>query len=105
MSDFVRVCSASDVPDPGKEVFELEDEFVVLFHVQGKFYALDDCCTHDGGPLGEGVLEGHKITCPRHGAQFDVRTGEVLSMPATRATNVHQVRVEGDDVLVKLSQP
>ena len=56
MSDFVRVCKTSDIPDPGKAVFEVEDRFVVVFHVAGQFYALDDCCTHDGGPLGEGEL-------------------------------------------------
>ncbi len=105
MSDFVRVCKVSDIPDPGKEVFEMEDEFVVLFHVDGEFHALDDCCTHDGGPLGEGILEGFKITCPRHGAQFDVRTGQALTMPAVRSTACHEVKVEGDDVFIKLNEP
>ena len=61
MSDFVRVCKVGDIPDPGKQVFEVGERYVVLFHVDGRFYALDDVCTHDGGPLGEGFLEGSRL--------------------------------------------
>ncbi len=103
MSEFVRVCQVSDVPEPGKRIFEVGEDFIVLFHVNGKFYALDDCCSHDGGPLGEGLLDEFTIICPRHGAQFDIRTGEALTMPAVRPTRSHEVRVDGENVLVKLS--
>ncbi len=103
MSEFVRVCQVSDVPEPGKRILEVGEDFIVLFHVNGKFYALDDCCSHDGGPLGEGLLDEFTIICPRHGAQFDIRTGEALTMPAVRPTRSHEVQVDGDEVLVKLS--
>jgi 3-phenylpropionate/trans-cinnamate dioxygenase ferredoxin subunit len=103
MSDFVKVGSTSAAPDPGKQYIELEDRFVVLFHVGGSFYCLDDVCTHDGGPLGEGQLQGWTIACPRHGARFDVRDGRAVSMPATEATTAHEVKVEGDDIYIKLS--
>ena len=66
-------------------------------------YAIDDVCTHDGGPLGEGQLEGFTIACPRHGAKFDVRDGRALTMPATKPTVAHEVKVEGDDVYVRLN--
>ena len=102
MSDFVRVCKVDDIPDPGKEIFDVDERYVVLFHVDGRFYALDDVCTHDGGPLGEGTLEGHAIACPRHGAKFDIRDGRVLCMPATSATPSHDVKVEGDEVFVRI---
>jgi len=102
MSDFVRVATTSEIPDPGKEVFEVEDQFVVVIHAGGQFYCLDDVCTHDDGPLGEGELTGHAIACPRHGAEFDIRTGEAISMPATQPTRVHEIKVEGDNILVKL---
>ncbi len=102
MSDFVRVCRTSDIPDPGKRVFPVGEAFVVLCHVEGHFYAIDDCCTHDDGPLGEGQLDGLAIVCPRHGARFDVRTGRVLAMPATRATRAYEVRIEGEEVYVKV---
>jgi 3-phenylpropionate/trans-cinnamate dioxygenase ferredoxin subunit len=101
MADFVKVCKTSDIPDPGKQVFEVGDLFLLLTHVGGRFYAISDRCTHDDGPLGEGVLEGFAIVCPRHGAKFDVRDGRVLAMPATRATPAYEVKVEGDDVFVK----
>jgi 3-phenylpropionate/trans-cinnamate dioxygenase ferredoxin component len=102
MPEFTRVCSTSDIPDPGKLVFELDDRFIVVFHVGGQFYALDDCCTHDGGPLGEGKLIEFQVVCPRHGARFDIRTGDVLSMPAVQGTPPHEVKVEGGDVLVRI---
>jgi 3-phenylpropionate/trans-cinnamate dioxygenase ferredoxin subunit len=102
MSDFQRVCSVSDVPEGGKKVLEAGDRLIGLFHVGGEFWAIDDLCTHDGGPLAEGPLEGYTIICPRHGARFDIRTGRVLSMPATRNTAAHEVKVEGEDVLVRI---
>ena len=104
MSDFVRVCKVSEIPDPGKTVFEIEDRFVVVFHLDGAFYALDDCCTHDGGPLGEGDIEGFQIICPRHGARFDIRTGQAMTMPAVRGTPSHEVKIEAGDVWVKIKQ-
>ncbi len=103
MSDFQPVCKVADISDPGRQVVELDEQLVVVLHVGGEFFALDDVCTHDDGPLGEGTLDDHTIACPRHGAKFDIRTGAALTMPATRATRTHEVKVVGDDVLVKLS--
>jgi metal-sulfur cluster biosynthetic enzyme/nitrite reductase/ring-hydroxylating ferredoxin subunit len=102
MNTFVKVCKVADVPDPGKQLFEVGDTLVVLVHIEGKFYCIDDVCTHDGGPLSEGGLLDHTIACPRHGARFDVRDGRALTMPATEPTRSHEVKVEGDDVLVRL---
>jgi len=105
MSEFVRVAKLSELPDPGKMLVEVDDRLVVLFRVGGKLYALDDVCTHDGGPLSEGELDTRACTiaCPRHGAKFDIKSGAALTMPATQATSAHEVKVEGDDVLVKLT--
>ena len=104
MSEFVKVAKVSEIPDPGKRMLEVKDSVVVLFHVGGQFYCLDDVCTHDGGPLGEGRLCDHAIACPRHGAQFDIRTGKPLTMPAIVPTLAHDVKVEGDDVYVKIRE-
>lgn len=104
MSEFVRVCKVSELPDPGKTVLEVDDHLVALFHVSGTFWAIDDVCTHDGGPLADGELEDHVVICPRHGARFDIRTGQALTMPATRPTVAHAVKVEGDDVFIRLNQ-
>lgn len=102
--DFQRVARLSDIPDPGRMVVEVADQLVVLLRVSGEVFAIDDVCTHDGGPLGEGDLEDHTIACPRHGAKFDIRTGAALTMPATRPTKVHDVKLENDDILVRLSE-
>lgn len=73
---------------------------LLLCNVDGSIYAVEDVCTHDGGPLDQGELEGCRIVCPRHGAVFDVRTGEVLALPAVIPLPTYAVRVEGDEVFV-----
>jgi len=105
MSEFVRVAKTSDLSDPGQMLLEVDERIVVLFRVGGEFFCLDDVCTHDGGPLSEGKLADHAIACPRHGAKFDIRTGKALTMPATVDTAAHEVKVEGDDILVRICEP
>ena len=88
--------------DPGKLLVEVDDRLVVIFHVAAKFYAIDDVCTHDDGPLSEGELQEFAVACPRHGAKFDIRTGAALTMPAIKPTVAHEVKVDGERVLVRL---
>jgi 3-phenylpropionate/trans-cinnamate dioxygenase ferredoxin subunit len=104
MSEFVPVAKLSEIPDRGKLLVEVDDRLVVLIRAAGHVYALDDVCTHDGGPLSEGPLDPQAgtIACPRHGAKFDVRTGTALTMPATKPTKVHEVKVEDGTILVRL---
>jgi len=104
MSDFVPVANTSEIPDPGTLLVEVGERLVALIHAAGHFYALDDVCTHDGGPLSDGPIDPqqHTIACPRHGAKFDIRTGAALTMPATKPTKAHEVKVEGDQILVRL---
>ncbi|MEQ8788077.1 MAG: non-heme iron oxygenase ferredoxin subunit [Pirellulaceae bacterium] len=102
--EYVKAARVSDIPDPGKQVLEIDDRFVVLLHVGGEFFCIDDRCTHDDGPLGEGDLCDHQIACPRHGAKFDVRDGRAVTMPATETTTVHEVKVDGGDVYVKINE-
>jgi 3-phenylpropionate/trans-cinnamate dioxygenase ferredoxin component len=104
MAGLFPVCKLSDLADPGKILVSAGDRSVALFRVAGQLWATDARCTHDGGPLITGRLEGHTIVCPRHGARFDVRTGEALSLPASIDLAVHEVKVEGDDVLVRVSE-
>jgi len=100
---FVRVADAAEIPDPGKELVEADDRLLVLIHAGGSFYCIDDVCTHDGGTLGDGKLEGHALACARHGAQFDVRNGKPLTMPATQPAVVHEVKVDDGGVYVKIN--
>jgi len=95
-----RVARVGDIP-PGQMLFlEVEDEEIVLCNVNGEFWAVANVCSHDGGTLSEGLLLGHQIECPRHGARFDVRTGEVKALPAVVPIPAYDVKVEGDDILV-----
>ena len=102
MSDFVPVAHVLELPDPGSMLVEVEDRLVALIHAAGHWYALDDVCTHDDGPLSEGAVDDHTIACPRHGAKFDLATGAALTMPATKPTVAHEVKVEGERVLVRV---
>lgn len=105
MSEFLSVAKTSDLSDPGQMLVEVEDRIVVLFKVGGEYFCIDDICTHDGGPLSEGRLDDHAIACPRHGAKFDICTGKALTMPATVDTAAHEVKVEGDNILIRLCEP
>ena len=97
---FVTVAKVGEIPEGGVKVVRLEDQSVAVFHIDGAYYAIDDICTHDGGPLAEGRVEGEVIECPRHGARFNIRTGEVLCLPATTPVPTYAVRVEGDEIKV-----
>lgn len=103
MADFVKVARTADI-EPGRaKVFEVNGKRIALCNVEGELFAIDDVCTHDGGPLGEGELFGYAIECPRHGARFDVRTGKVLALPAVRPVAAYPLKIEGEDVLVAVS--
>ena len=104
MSDYIKVAAESDVAEGQAKVFEAGDSRVVLCKVAGKCYAIADVCTHDGGPLGEGDLEGYEIICPRHGARFDVRTGAVLAFPAIMPVASYAIMLADGDVLVKIDE-
>lgn len=102
MSEYVKVAAVGEIPVGGSKLVEIDYVRVALFNLEGTIYAIEDVCTHDGGPLVEGeVLEGCQVMCPRHGARFDIRTGEALSFPAFEATNTYNVKVEGDDVFIE----
>ena len=101
MPKFVRVARAAEIGPGQRKIVEVDGVEVVVVNVEGRYYALEDVCTHDGGPLGEGKLEGCQLICPRHGARFDVRTGAALTMPAVEPAPTYEVRIENGDVLVE----
>jgi nitrite reductase/ring-hydroxylating ferredoxin subunit len=100
---WITVASAADIPLGSRRVLRLEDQPIAVFHLEEGWYAIDDVCTHDGGPVAEGRLKGCIIECPRHGATFDVRTGTALTFPAVSPVATYAVRVVGDDVQVEWS--
>jgi len=102
MAGFVKVAKTDEiVPGQGKMI-EVGGKKIALFNVEDSFYAIDDTCTHRGGPLSEGVLEGKQVTCPWHGATYDVTSGEVLGPPAIQGVARYNVRVEGSDIEVEV---
>lgn len=101
--EYIEIAPASELP-PGERLFvELEGQPIVIFNIAGQFFSIADVCSHDDGPVGEGTLEDYSITCPRHGAQFDVRTGKVLQMPAVVDIPAYPVRVV--DGILQLGVP
>lgn len=100
---WITVARAGEIPLGGSRVVRLEDQAVAVFHLEDGWYAIDDVCTHDGGPVAEGTLRGCIIECPRHGATFDVRTGAALTFPAVSPVATYAVRVVGDDIQVEWS--
>lgn len=101
--EFIPVISLEDLI-PGERIFiEVDDMSVVLFNIAGDVYAIEDRCTHDDGPLGEGELEGYEIVCPRHGARFDVRDGRALSLPAIEPTRYFPIRIVDNQIEIGIS--
>ena len=101
MDKFIKVAAVTEIPPGTKKIVEVAGVLIVVVNVDGEFYAVEDVCTHDGGPLGEGKLEGCQLVCPRHGARFDVRTGAALTMPAFEPAPTYEVRVQDGAVLVE----
>lgn len=102
MSRFVKVARVEEIGPGEKHIYDVGVTQIVVVNLDGEYYALEDVCTHDGGPLGEGDLAGSTLVCPRHGARFDVRTGEALSMPAFEDAPAYEVRVVDGEILVEV---
>ncbi len=104
MSEFLTVARTDQVPEGTLKVFRVQGRRIAVSRVGGVFYAIDDLCTHDEGPLGDGALHGDEVECPRHGARFSVRTGAATRMPAVTPVVCHGVRVDGDQLQIRLNE-
>ena len=102
MAGWVTVARDGDVPPEGVIVVTAGGKRLALCKVNGRHYAIDDVCTHDGGPLDQGELDGEEIECPRHGARFDVTTGRATCMPAVVPVKTYEVRRAGGEVQVNV---
>lgn len=102
MADFVTVAHLGDVKKGTVKTFTVNGHRLALCNVEGTYFATQDLCTHDGGPLGEGELWDYEVECPRHGGRFDVRTGQVTALPPMFPIKTFAVRVEGDEIQVAL---
>lgn len=101
--EFVPVAGAEELSSGERLFVEIDDEAIVVFNIAGQYFAIGDVCSHDDGPLGDGELEGEfEVSCPRHGAHFDVRSGKALSLPAVEDIPAYPVRVSERQIEVGL---
>jgi nitrite reductase/ring-hydroxylating ferredoxin subunit len=103
MAQFVKVGSRTEFEDlEGGKLVEAGGHRIAVFNVGGSYYAIENTCPHRGGPLAEGMVAGEEVICPWHGSRFNVKTGSVLTPPASQGVESFPVRVAGDDVEVDL---
>ena len=101
MGTLVKVAEKKDLPGSSAKAVEVNGKQVALFNVGDKYYAIDDTCTHAGGSLAEGSIDGTEVTCPWHGATFDIASGKVTGAPAQDDVKVYNVIVEGEDIKIE----
>jgi glycine betaine catabolism B len=102
MEDYVKVIEGKNVPSSCMKEVEVNGEKICLANVEGKYYAIGNVCTHLGGPLAQGKLEGYEVQCPWHGSRFDIRTGKVVRPPAMRSEPTYEIKIEeNDNILLK----
>jgi len=104
MIKWIKVAAVSDVPEGGTLAVEADKELVCLYNLGGRIYATDDICTHEEASLADGFIEGDCIECPLHQARFHIPTGEVRAPPADTELRVFPVNVEGNDILVGVTE-
>ena len=101
MGEIINVANTNDLA-PGKAMcVEVAGQRVALFNIDGSYHAIGDSCTHVGGPLSEGQVDGKVVTCPLHGAEFDVTNGTVLGPPAAANVPCYKVHVDGEDIKIE----
>ena len=91
--EFLEIAPASELPNGERLFVEVEGKSLVIFNIAGQFFAIGDICSHDDGPVGDGDIEGFNIVCPRHGGEFDIRTGQAVQMPAVVDIPAYPVKV------------
>lgn len=101
MSDWVDVASSEELSPGTHRVVDVDGAQVAVFNLAGFYHAIEDVCTHDGGQLTGGSVEGEEIICPRHGARFSIRTGDVLAPPAYEPIHTFPVRVHDGRIQVR----
>jgi len=104
MSGFIPAMRTADLMPGMVKVVDVQGRRIAVCNVDGRYFAVDDVCTHDGGPLGKGRLCDGQIECPRHGARFDVETGRAVVLPAVMPIRTYALRVIGTEVRVCLER-
>jgi 3-phenylpropionate/trans-cinnamate dioxygenase ferredoxin subunit len=98
--EYVEIAPASELPNGERLFVDLGDKPIVIFNIAGQFFAIGDVCTHDDGPLGDGAIEGDNIVCPRHGGEFEIRTGKAVQLPVVVDIPAYPVIVKDGNIFV-----
>ena len=104
MGEATKVAAKQDLQPGDALCVEVNGKKIALFNVEGTYYAIDDACTHVGGSLSQGEVSSTSVTCPWHGAQFDLETGNVQRAPAQDSVGCYKVLVEGDDINLEIPE-
>ncbi len=95
-----EVAKVKDIPPGESKCVDVDGDPVAIFNLDGQFYAISDTCTHAQASLSEGFVEEGIVTCPLHGAQFDIKTGKNMTMPAPVPVQTYTVKIEGDAIKI-----
>ncbi len=102
MTDMKRVCKTEEVPSGSMKAFDIGYERVLICHTESGFYAMEDKCSHDSAPISSGHIENGHIVCPRHGAKFEITTGEVKAPPAIVGVDTYELKIENDEIFINM---
>jgi len=102
MSKFVEAAKKNEIPTGSAKCVEVEGTEIAIFNLEGEYYAIDNTCTHEGGPLDEGEVIGEEVECPWHGAMFNIKSGEVTSEPAEENVTKYNVRIRGEVIEIEI---
>tara|TARA_B100001079_G_C16382383_1_gene502703 strand:+ start:1180 stop:1494 length:315 start_codon:yes stop_codon:yes gene_type:complete len=99
----VKTINISEINENSVKVVNIENKDIAIFNVDGEFYAIDDLCSHADASLAEGEVFDCKVECPLHGAEFDLKTGEAVTLPATRPVDTYMISVENDIIYLEMN--
>lgn len=102
MGNLIKIGKIKDIPEGEVRSFMIDNEILAVFNIDNEFFALKDQCSHMDLPLSDGLVEGGKVTCAYHGAEFEITTGKALCLPAVEPVENYKVTVDGDDIYVEL---
>lgn len=102
MDNYKFVCKVSEIPIDGMINFKIGGRDILVINSEDKYYAIDGVCTHAQCSLEKGILEGKVLTCPCHGGQYNIESGEVISLPPITALKKYNLKIEGEDINISL---
>ena len=104
MENYKRIASVNDLNDGEAKKIEIDDKAIALFRIDGEYFATDDTCTHEKASLSEGEIDNETVTCPHHGARFNIKTGQAMTLPAMFPVKTYQIKIDGNDIMIDIKE-